>query len=135
MKSLIIIALFIIAAVNVTKAQTPIEPKIETATDSISVMFQHLARTNAEIEYLNESVRLHSQIALGSFALEGVGVACLLLSSSNINNGFAEMEPLAKLGFGICLAGGIGYLCSYIPIWTNKIKLDEHGLIIPLNSK
>ena len=131
-KYICIVALTILSVIGV-KAQTPTTLPTEMANDSISVLFQHLARTNAEIAYINENVRLHSQIALGSFAMEGIGVACLLATSSNLSNGFSEMEPMAKLGCCLCVAGGIGFLCSYIPIWTSKVRLDERGLIIPLN--
>ena len=96
-RQIIIVLLTLIATVGL-KAQTPTNVQMETLNDSISVMFQHIAKTNAELDFLNESVRLHSQIALGSFVLEGVGVACLLGSSSSLNNGFSEMEPLAKMG-------------------------------------
>lgn len=128
MKRLVIIAALIIAAVVGVKGQTPTTP--QTETDSVSIMLRHLANTNAEVAYLNDNLRLHSQLALGSFALEGIGVACLLFSSPNIGGGFAEMKPLAKLGFGLCVVGGVGFLCSYIPIWTNKVKIDGRGLII-----
>lgn len=126
MKRLIIIAALAIVAAIGAKAQTPAMP-----TDSVSVMFQHLANTNAEVAYLNDNLRLHSQLALGSFALEGIGAACLMLSSSSaISQGFADMEPLAKLGIGLCAIGGIGFICSYIPIWTSKVNVDERGIIV-----
>ena len=133
MKRLIVLAILTIVATIGLKAQTPTSPKMETATDSISVLFQQLERTNEEVAYLNERLRIHSQFALGSFVLEGIGVACLLSSSSNILQGFSEMDRLAQLGFDLCVIGGIGFVLSYIPIWTKKIKIDERGLIIPLN--
>lgn len=129
MKRLVIIAVLLAVAIGI-KAQTPSAPQMET--DSVSVMLRHLANTNAEVAYLNESLRLHSQLALGSFALEGIGVACLLFSSPNLGNGIAEMEPLAKLGLGLCVVGGIGFICSYIPIWTSKVRMDNRGLVISL---
>ncbi len=112
------------------KAQTV--SKTETANDSISVMFRSLQNTNKELVYINDNLRLHSQITFGSFALEGIGAACLLLSSPVAMQGFSDMEPLAKLGVGFCVAGGIGFICSYIPIWTNKVHLDQRGFVIDL---
>ena len=130
MKKLIIVAAFVLAAAFGAKAQTV--SKMETANDSISMMFGSLQSTNKELVYINDNLRLHSQIALGSFALEGIGAACLLLSSPVAMQGFSDLEPLAKLGVGFCFAGGIGFICSYIPIWTSKVHLDERGLIIDL---
>ncbi len=127
MKRLVIIATLIVAAAIVAKAQTP-----QTSIDSVSVMLRHIANTNKEVAYMNDCLRLHSQLALGSFALEGIGAACLMLSSPVFTQGFSDMEPLAKLGVGLCIAGGIGFVCSYIPIWTSKIKVDNRGLIISL---
>ena len=124
MKKLLLVALIIVAAIG-AKAQTP-----EMPADSVSVMLRHIANTNAEVSYLNDCVRLHSQISLGSFALEGIGVACLLFSKPDISQGLSKMEPLARLGFGFCVAGGIGFVCSYIPIWTSKVKVDSRGLVV-----
>ena len=127
MKRLVIIATLIVAAAIGAKAQTPQHP-----VDSVSVMLRHIANTNKEVAYMNDCLRLHSQLALGSFALEGIGAACLMLSSPIFTQSFSDMEPLAKLGIGLCTIGGIGFICSYIPIWTSKIKVDNRGLIISL---
>ena len=137
MKRLIIIAILILVGTIGLKAQTPTNVQMETLNDSISVMFQHLARTNAELNYLNENVRLHSKISLLSFALEGVGVACLLGgSSSNQNNHYSGIWSLTgkeQIGVYLCVFGGLVFLSSYIPIWNNKIQFDERGLIIPID--
>lgn len=127
MKKIFLIAALVIAASIGAKAQAPQMP-----ADSVSVMLRHIANTNAEVLYINDCLRLHSQIALGSFVLEGIGAACILLSSSspNISQGFSNMEPLAKLGIGLCAVGGLGFVCSYIPIWTGKIKVDGRGLVV-----
>lgn len=127
MKRLVIIATLIVAAAIGAKAQTPQHP-----VDSVSVMLRHIANTNKEVAYMNDCLRLHSQLALGSFAMEGIGAACLMLSSPIFTQSFSDMEPLAKLGVGLCVVGGIGFVCSYIPIWTSKIKVDNRGLIISL---
>lgn len=128
MKRLVIIATLIVAAAIGAKTQTPQHP-----VDSVSVMLRHIANTNKEVAYMNDCLRLHSQLALGSFALEGIGAACLMLSSPIFTQSFSDMEPLAKLGVGLCVVGGIGFVCSYIPIWTSKIKVDNRGLIISLS--
>ena len=133
MKKQIIIAILILVGTIGLKAQTPTNVQMETLNDSISVMFQHLARTNAELDYLNESVRLHSQIALGSFVVEGIGVACLWWAPTDVVNGLKERDSMTQLGLGLCLAGGIAFICSYIPLWTSKIKFDKRGLVIPID--
>lgn len=133
MKRLFIIAALMLAAAFGLKAQDPTRDNpSQYPSDSVSVMLRHLADTNKEVAYMNDCLRLHSQLALGSFALEGIGAACLLLSSPVFTQGFSDMEPLAKLGVGLCVVGGVGFLCSYIPIWTNKVKMDNRGLIISL---
>lgn len=132
MKRLVIIAAFTLAALTM-RAQDPNGYNLSPVpSDSVSVMLRHIANTNKEVAYMNDCLRLHSQLALGSFALEGIGAACLMLSSPVFTQGFSDMEPLAKLGVGLCVVGGIGFLCSYIPIWTNKVRMDNRGLIISL---
>ena len=133
MRKAIFVAILTIVTAIGAKAQNLDYSKMETLNDSISVMFQHLARTNAELDYLNECVRLHSQIALGSFVLEGIGVACLWWAPTDVVNGLKERDSMTQLGLGLCLAGGIAFICSYIPLWTRKIKIDKRGLVIPID--
>ena len=124
MKKLLLIAALALAALTM-RAQTPngYNPS-PVPVDSVSVMLRQLAATNAEVQYLNDCVRLHSQLALGSFVVEAVGGACLYLASKN-----GEIN-LRNLGLGLCIAGGVGFLASYIPIWTKNIRLDERGLVV-----
>lgn len=124
MKRFLLIAALALAALTM-RAQTPngYNPS-PVPVDSVSVMLRQLAATNAEVQYLNDCVRLHSQLALGSFVVEAVGGACLYLASKN-----GEIN-LRNLGLGLCIAGGVGFLASYIPIWTKNIRLDERGLVV-----
>lgn len=132
MKRLLLFATLALAALTM-RAQNPNGYNLSPVpSDSVSVLLRHLADTNKEVAYINDCLRLHSQLALGSFALEGIGVACLLLSSPVVTQGLSDMDPLAKLGVGFCVVGGIGFICSYIPIWTQRVRLDGHGLVISL---
>ena len=124
MKKLIIIAALTLAALTM-RAQTPTGYNTSPVpADSVSVMLRHLANTNAEVQYLNENLRLHSQLALGSFALEALGGVCLWMAYYNYTKG------MENLGTALCIAGGIGFICSYIPIWTKDVRLDNRGLVI-----
>lgn len=129
MKKLVFLAALVLAALTM-RAQNPVGDNLEPTADSVSVMLQHLARTNAEVAYLNDNLRLHSQLALGSFALEGVGVACLLMASNATDANKAQ--SLRYLGIGFGAVGALGFLCSYIPIWTSKVRLDSRGLVVSL---
>ena len=130
MKKLVFLAALVLAALTM-RAQTPNRDNPSPVpADSVSVMLQHLARTNAEVAYLNDNLRLHSQLALGSFALEGVGVACLLMASNATDANKAQ--SLRYLGIGFGAVGALGFLCSYIPIWTSKVRLDSRGLVVSL---
>ena len=128
MKKLLLIAALVLAAAFGVKAQNPNRDNpSQVPADSVSVMLRQLAATNAEVQYLNDCVRLHSQLALGSFVVEAAVGVCLYLASKN------SETNLRNLGLGLCIAGGVGFLASYIPIWTKNIRLDERGLVISLN--
>lgn len=129
MKKLVFLAALVLAALTM-RAQNPVGDNLEPTADSVSVMLQHLARTNAEVAYLNDNLRLHSQLALGSFALEGVGVACLLMASNATDAN--KSQSLKYLGIGFGAVGALGFLCSYIPIWTSKVRFDSRGLVVSL---
>ena len=128
MKNFLVIITFLFFSVISVKAQT--QPQQSQAMDSISVLFQNLVRTNAEVDYLNECLRLHSQIALVSFAVEVAGGALLLLSTKRDNP--YQAKNLKSVGIGLGIVGAIGFIGSYIPIWTKKIHLNEQGLVIDL---
>lgn len=129
MKKVLLLAALVLAAAFV-KAQNPNRDNPSPVpADSVSVMLRQLAATNAEVQYLNDCIRLHSQLALGSFVIEAAGGACLYLASKN------SETNLRNLGLGLCIAGGVGFLASYIPIWTKNIRLDERGLVISLGKE
>ena len=126
MKRLLLFAALALAALTM-RAQNPNRDNPSPVpVDSVSVMIRHLANTNAEVQYLNESLRLHSQIALGSFALEALGGACLWAAY------YQGKDNLSRLGTAFCIAGGVGFLCSYLPIWTKSVRLDVRGLVIDI---
>lgn len=141
MKRLLLIAALALAALTM-RAQNPNLAKSKPVpSDSVSVMIRHLANTNAEVQYLNESLRLHSQIALGSFAFVGVSALCFYqmanLAVPSTHGGMAQynkdMKSLKTIGIATGVIGGVGFLCSYIPIWTKSVRIDERGLVISLN--
>ena len=141
MKKLLLIAALALTALTM-RAQNPngYNPS-PVPSDSVSVMLRHLANTNAEVQYLNESLRLHSQIALGSFAFVGVSALCFYqmanLAVPSTHGGMAQydkdMKALKTIGIATGVIGGVGFLCSYLPIWTKEIKFDNRGLVISLN--
>lgn len=149
MKQLIIIAAFVLTAAFGAKAQTPNIIKSEMpATDSVSVMLQHLARTNTEVVHINNSLRLHSQIALGSIVMVGVSAFSFYKSSiaeapgastyhtgpegSWVETPTDYRKVWKTIGITTGIIGAVGFVCSYIPIWTSKVHLNEQGLVIDL---
>ena len=129
MKRFLLIAALALAALTM-RAQNPNRDNPSPVpVDSVSVMLRHIANTNAEMQYINDNLRLHSQLALGSFALEALGGALIYLAYQN-GSGW---ENVGYFGTAFCIAGGVGFLCSYIPIWSKAIKVDERGLVVSLN--
>lgn len=145
MKKLILIVALTAMAFGVN-AQTI--SKTEIANDSISVMFRSLQNTNKELVYINDNLRLHSQIALGSIAMVGVSAFSFYRSSiaeatgtttyhNGPNGSWAETptdyrKVWRTVGITTGIIGAVGFVCSYIPIWTSKVHLDQRGLVIDL---
>lgn len=129
MKKLLLIAALVIAASIGAKAQAPKMP-----TDSVSVMLRHLSNTNAELEYINESLRLHSQLAVGSFAAAGLSAFMFYIASTcDPPTHYGEVDSgksFRIVGYSLAAAGAGLFVCSYIPIWTKKVKLDSRGLVV-----
>lgn len=123
--------LFVILAIVFTtgmKAQETTTPAM--VSDTTSVMFQNLANTNARVAEINNDLRLHSQLALGAFAFEGVG-ALLFYYASNENK---EKTRNAYQTYGAvaCAAGAVMFVCSYIPIFKKEVKVDERGFVLSI---
>lgn len=143
MKRLLLIAALALAALTM-RAQNPNRDNPSPVpVDSVSVMLRHLANTNAEVQQINENLRLHSQIALGSFAFVGVSALCFYqmanLAVPSTHGGMAQynkdMKSLKTIGIATGVIGGVGFLCSYIPIWTKSVRLDVRGLVIDIGKK
>lgn len=139
MKRFIILAA-LLAAAFVAKAQT--------VNDSVSVMLRSLQNTNKELVYVNNNLRLHSQIAIGSIVMTGISAFSFYRSSiaeapgastyhtgpegSWVETPTDYRKVWKTIGITTGIIGVVGFVCSYIPIWTNKIRVDERGLIIDL---
>lgn len=139
-KSIIIAALLLSVAVG--KAQT---------ADSLSMALHHLAQTNTEIVNLNNDLRLHSEIAVGSFVMMGVSAFSFYRSSvadppgptihhSGPDGSWTETptdwpKTWKTIGITTGIIGLAAFIGSYIPIWNDRISLDERGLVISLDNK
>lgn len=117
--------------------------------DTTSIMLQHLARTNYNVQHINDALRTHSTMAVSSVALGGFAAFCFARMAKYdpnvevdavwVGNRHKTIYPARwhdewKVG-GIVAASvsGVLFLCSYIPIWTQKVKLNERGLVIELD--
>lgn len=111
MKKLLLIAALVIAASIGAKAQAPKMP-----TDSVSVMLRHLSNTNAELEYINESLRLHSQLAVGSFAAAGLSAFMFYIASTcDPPTHYGEVDSgksFRIVGYSLAAAGAGLFVCS-----------------------
>lgn len=137
MKKLLFIAALALAAVTM-RAQNPNRYNLSpVASDSVSIMLRHLANTNAELNYINESLRLHSQLAVGSFASAGLSAFMFYLASTcdppTPYNHTDTGKTFRIFGYGFAAASAGLFVCSYIPIWTKNVKMDSRGLVISLN--
>jgi hypothetical protein len=139
MKKLLLIAALVLVAAFGVKAQNPNRDNpSRVPTDSVSIMLRHLANTNAEMQYINDNLRLHSQLSIGSFAFMGVSALCFYqmanlevpTSHSGMVQYNKDIKSLKTIGIVTGIIGGVGFICSYIPIWTKKIKVDNRGLVI-----
>lgn len=141
MKKTLVITMLLLA-VMLGKAQT---------ADSLSMVLQHLAQTNKEISCMNDNLRLHSQIAVGSFVMMGFSAFSFYRSSvaeapgqtihhSGPNGSWTETptdwpSTWKTIGITTGIIGVLGFVGSYLPLWTNKISLDGRGLVISLDGK
>ena len=127
----------IINSAGIYSAVTKIKPDImitDNASDSLALLYSSIALTNVELNKSIKKIKTHAVIAGISFVLEGVG-ALALYDSTQPNH-----ESMATVGSILCIAGGIAFVASYIPLFSehpDKIKCDERGLVvsIPLKKK
>lgn len=143
MKKAIITTTFFLAAVLCARAQQN--------NDSIAMVLNQLAKTNTEVVNTNRNLRLHSQIAVGSFAMMGFSAFSFYRSSvaeapgptihhSGPNGSWTEtptdwQKTWKTIGITTGIVGVLGFIGSYVPIWNDRISLDERGLIISIDGK
>lgn len=134
MKKLLLIAALALATLSMRAQNTNRYNLSPVASDSVSIMLRHLANTNAELDYINESLRLHSQLAVGSFASAGLSAFMFYIASTcdppTAYNHNDTGKPFRIFGYAFAAAGAGLFVCSYIPIWTKKVKLDGRGLVV-----
>lgn len=131
MKKLFLFAALMLAAVAGANAQATTEPM---PTDSVSVMFRHLAQTNAEIVRINKAYTMHA-------AMVGVGGAAMLAGTIMMANGVARSEAgipsgssRVKAGPWVSAFGAAVIAASFIPM-PRGVRLDGRGLVVDLPTK
>lgn len=138
MKKALIIAALAIAALTMM-AQTPDSYMKPIPSDSVSIMLRHLANTNAELNYVNESLRLHSQLVVGSFASAGLSAFMFYIASTcdppTHYNETDSGKQFRFFGYAFAAASAGLFIGSYVPIWTKHIHLDNRGLVIDIDRK
>ena len=124
MKNIVILAIFMAAVMGVM-AQSPTISKMEQPVDSVSIMFQSLQRTNAEIVRLNRAYTAHAMMVGMGGAFELAGAAMIF---------WAPSESTKKIGM-LTSVVGIGMIAlSYLPM-PKGVHVDERGFVVDLPSK
>lgn len=111
---IILLVSFFVRAQSLTDSQTQVP-----SNDSLSVMFQHLARTNNEIVSINNSLGTH-------VAIVGVGGTMQVIGSI-----IALTKKDVKAGTILTLVGTAVLAASFFAM-PKGVHLDENGLIIDL---
>lgn len=123
MKRLLIIAALTAAAL-VGRAQSE--------ADSVSVMFTHLQRTNAEIARINKAYTTHAVMVAGGAAVMALG--SLYAASRKIVPNMEEPQmDQQRLHTGLCIAAaGADVIISSVFVLPRGVHLDERGLVVDL---
>ena len=105
--------------------------RAQAVSDTTKIVLQEptvdLVQTVADI---NNDLRLHAQLVTTSMALEGAGALLFYYASKEDND--KRREAFQTYGTISCVAGGILFVCSYIPIWRKELKVDERGLVLSI---
>ena len=119
----------------------------QNGADSLALLYNSIALTNSELDLTIKRIRTHTYMAGAAFILEGIGAACFAYAGNNTEytssqytnheSNQAKLDGWAKAGTVFCVAGGLVYIASYVPLLKSRLKCDERGLVvsIPLQSK
>ena len=119
----------------------------QNGADSLALLYNSIALTNSELDLTIKRIRTHAYMAGAAFILEGIGAACFAYAGNNTEytsshytnheSNQAKLDGWAKAGTVFCVAGGLVYIASYVPLLKSRLKCDERGLVvsIPLQSK
>ena len=108
--------------------------------DSVSLLYQSLALSNLEVRRINDAIHTHAVVSLIGFTAEGIGAALLISGETRRtsevidSHGNKTIEDtgsaMRAAGIGFCIAGGVAIIASYFPLFRDKIKTDERGLVV-----
>lgn len=119
----------------------------QNGADSLALLYNSIALTNRELDLTIKRLRTHTFMVCGALFLEGVGALCYARAANNVrytdsqhDNHESNQENLngwSTAGTVFCVAGGLVYIASYIPLLKSRLKYDDRGLVvsIPLQSK
>ena len=141
MKKILLIAAFMV--VTLFAIGQDVKPTM-TASDSLSVMFQRMEQTELQLGYMNKNLRLHSGIAMGSFAMMGVSAFSFYRMSvaegpgsstyhtgpdgSWVENPTDWQKVWKTVGITTGIMGGVAFIASFIPTLNNKLTFDGQRL-------
>lgn len=105
--------------------------RAQAVSDTTRIVLQEptadLYKTVADI---NNDLRLHAHLVAGSVALEAAGA--LLFFYSTQENDEKSAQAFQTCGTAACIAGGVLFLGSYIPLFRKELKVDERGLVVSI---
>lgn len=119
----------------------------QNGADSLALLYNSIALTNSELDITIKRIRTHTFMVGCALLLEGAGALCYAYAANNVQytdtqytsheSNQAKLDGWAKAGTVFCVAGGLVYIASYVPLLKSRLKCDERGLVvsIPLQSK
>lgn len=105
----------------------------QNEADSLALLYNSIALTNSELDLTIKRIRTHTFMVGGALLLEGIGAMCYANAAKSKDNPASG----STAGTVFCVAGGLVYLASYVPLLKGRLDCDERGLVvsIPLQSK
>ena len=127
MKKLLLLALVLLSISSIA----------QSVNDSTSVaLIQNIQDTQQYVVEINNALRNHARLAVAGIACEAVGTVCLWYGN---NGDYAfkdkhktELASIRKGGAVFCIAGGVLFIASYVPLWRKELKVDERGITLAI---
>ena len=128
MKKLIILAVLLIIAAPITKAQT-------IQSDTLEIIAQQIADANQRVAEINNALRSHAIMAEASVPITLLGAFLLATHPQRElidDNGHIYIDTMHDVGLIATVVGCGVFVGSFTPLIFKKVKVNEKGLIVNL---